>query len=227
MEEYRELLRVDWERRHGALGRRVPLESGRMLASPAAAAPRLAPLRRLRRELFARFLRQLDSRDAIGFADPAAARVEVRRILDELLATGDSAPLNAGERLRLEEEVVAEICGFGPLDPLFDDPTVSDVLVNGPHEVWVDRFGRLEKTRVRFDDEAHLLRLLGRLVASQGRHLDEASPLVDVRLADGSRLHALIPPLCAVPVVSIRRQRATPFRLAELCACAIPMTRLP
>jgi pilus assembly protein CpaF len=222
MEELRQLLRGDWERRHGALGRRAPAigeRQGGVLVAAAAETPKLPPQRRLRREVFARFLHQLDSRQTAGFTDRAAARAQVRRILDDLLAAGESPPLAAGERARLEEAVVAEICGFGPVDPLFEDPTVSDVLVNGPYEVWVDRFGRLEKTRVRFDDEEHLMRLLGRLVASQGRHLDEASPLVDVRLPDGSRLHALIPPLCAVPVVSIRRQRAIPFRLEELYAC--------
>ncbi len=146
-------------------------------------------------------------------------RSGVRRILDQLLAADDGVHLSAGERSRIEEEVYSEISGFGPLDQLFADPTISDVLVNGPREVWVDRFGRLERTDVKFDDDEHLLRLLGRVVAKHGRHLDEASPLVDVRLGDGSRLHALIPPICEVPIVSIRRKRAVPFRLGELYAC--------
>jgi pilus assembly protein CpaF len=127
--------------------------------------------------------------------------------------------MSDADRLLLEGELIAEICGFGPLDPLFADPTVSDILVNGPAEVWVDRFGRLERTAVRFDDAAHLSRLLGRLVATHGRNLDEASPSVDVRLSDGSRLHAVIPPLSRAPVVSIRRLRVIPFRPEELCAC--------
>ncbi len=218
--EYRELLRTSWQQRRGLSSRQA--SAGRVPATqavPDAAEPRLAPPQRLRREVFARFLRQIETRGAADLKDHSAMRAGVRRILDQLLSADAGASLSAGERSRLEEDVVSEIAGFGPLDILFADPTVSDVLVNGPHQIWVDRFGRLEPTDVRFDDDEHLLRLLGRVVASQGRHLDEASPLVDVRLADGSRLHALIPPICAVPIVSIRRQRTAPFRLPELYAC--------
>lgn len=146
-------------------------------------------------------------------------RARVRRILDQALAEADAPALSPGERSHVEDEVIAEVRGLGPLEPLFADPTVSDVLVNGPHDVWVDRFGRLEHTRVRFDDEDHLRRLLTRLVSSHGRHLDEGSPAVDVRLADGSRLHAVIPPLAPAPIVSIRRLRSVPFRLEELYEC--------
>jgi pilus assembly protein CpaF len=119
----------------------------------------------------------------------------------------------------LEEELAAELHGIGPLEGLVRDHTVSDILVNGPYDVWVDRHGRLERTDVRFDDEAHLLRLLARLTAAHGRHIEEATPYVDVRLADGSRLHAMIPPLTAGgPVMAIRRARTTPLRLEHLCA---------
>ncbi len=220
--EYRDLLRTSWQRRRGLAGRRTKAPAASVPAvhaTGAASGPKLGPPQRLRREAFARFLREIETRGAFDLKDHSAMHAGVRRILDQLLSADDSASLSAGERSRIEEEVVSEISGFGPLDVLLADPTVSDVLVNGPYDVWVDRFGRLEHTEVRFDDSDHLQRLLGRVVASHGRHLDEASPLVDVRLADGSRLHALIPPICEVPIVSIRRKRSVPFRLAELYAC--------
>ena len=130
-------------------------------------------------------------------------RTRVRSILELELASHDPPQLLGDEVSHLEDAVVAEVCGLGPIDALLGDPTVSDILVNGHENIWVDRFGKLERTTVRFDNQAHLMRLLGRLVAAHGRHLDEASPLVDVRLADGSRLHALIPPLCAEPEVAV------------------------
>jgi pilus assembly protein CpaF len=217
--DYRQLLRANWERRHGARSRRTGHRAdadGR--PADAAAGVRLGPAQRLRRRLFERFLQDLEMRGT-ATVDRQQTRQRVAGLLDRMLSEKDAATLGPGERARLEEEVIAEVVGFGPLEPLFADPSVSDVLVNGPHEVWVDRFGRLEATAVRFDDQDHLLRLLGRVVDGHGRHLDEASPMVDIRLQDGSRLHALIPPICPVPVVSIRRQRPIPFRLGELYAC--------
>ncbi len=221
---YRQLLVDGWHHRYGTPAKRAPetktdRRAAGMLAAPEpVGSPKLSPARRLRQEVFGRFLRDVELRGAAGAAEPDVTRDRVHRILGEMQAARDQ-PLSPSERSRVEEEVISEVCGLGPLDPLFADPSISDVLVNGPDEVWVDRFGRLEHTAVRFDDEAHLLRLLGRVVDAHGRHLDEASPTVDVRLKDGSRLHAMIPPLCEVPLVSIRRQRAVPFRLGELYAC--------
>ncbi|HEX6900175.1 MAG TPA: CpaF family protein [Thermoanaerobaculia bacterium] len=219
--EYRGLLQRSWERRRGLSSRRAETppgqEAGLLTAPVPGAADRKRP-RVLRQRLFERFLRDIEWKGASDLLGPGEARARVRRLLDEL-ADADAEALTAVERAQLEDEVVAEVCGAGPLEPLFADPTVSDVLVNGPDEVWVDRFGRLELTGVRFDGDDHLMRLLGRLVASQGRHLDEAVPYVDVRLPDGSRLHALIPPLAAHPVMSVRRARPVPFRLEELCSC--------
>lgn len=180
---------------------------------------RLAPPRRLRAQLFERILREVESEGLDGLREPVAARGRARRVLARALEERGAPPLSPVERDRLESELVAELIGLGPLEPLFADPTVSDVLVNGPDEVWIDRFGRLERTDVRFDDESHLRRLLQRMVSAHGRHLDEASPMVDVRLDDGSRLHALLPPLCPTgPIVSIRRARTVPLRLDELHA---------
>ncbi len=217
--DYRELLRASWaERKNPGAARRAARAERTVGVLGAEGAPSAPVPRRQRRQILDRFLKSVDQRGTAALPGPGEARRRVGRLVDEAVAAGQLAPLDAGERARLEDEVVAEIRGLGPLEPLFSDPTVSDILVNGPDEVWVDRFGRLERTGVRFDDGAHLLRILGRLVGSQGRHLDEASPHVDVRLPDGSRLHALIPPLAAAPVVSIRRMRPVPFRLEELAA---------
>ena len=215
--EYRKLLQQSWERRRGLSPRQGEARGGQEAGLLTAPSPDRRRPRLLRRRLFESFLRDLEWKGASDLLKPGEARARIRRLLEGELAEAEA--LSASERGQLEDEVVAEVCGAGPLEPLFADPTVSDILVNGPDEVWVDRFGRLELTDVRFDGDAHLLRLLGRLVASQGRHLDEAVPYVDVRLADGSRLHALIPPLAAHPVMSVRRMRPVPFRLAELCSC--------
>ncbi len=219
MTDYRELLRAGWRHRRNAAGDRhgTPAERTVGVLGGDAATNESAP-RRQRRQVLELFLKSVDQRNSTAQIGSREARQRVSRLVDDAVASGGMAPLDARERVKLEDQVVAEIRGLGPLEPLFSDPTVSDILVNGPDEVWVDRFGRLERTRIRFDDAAHLSRILGRLVGSQGRHLDEASPHVDVRLPDGSRLHALIPPLAVAPVVSIRRMRPVPFRLEELAA---------
>jgi len=209
---YRERLRGSWAQRHGATvaSRRKRDET---------AAQRVAPPRRLRQQLFERVLRDIESEGLVGLREPVVVRTRARRVMARALEERGAVPLAPIERERLENELVAELSGLGPLEPLFSDPTVSDILVNGPDEVWVDRFGKLERTGVRFDDENHLRRLLSRMVSAHGRHLDEASPMVDVRLGDGSRLHALLPPLSAKgPTVSVRRSRSVPLRLDELFA---------
>ena len=182
--EYRQLLRQSWGQRRGISPRRADAQGAQPSGLLTAAVPDRRRPRLLRKRLFESFLRDIEWKGASDLLGPGEARVRIRRLLDEQ-SEEDADALSAEERSHLEEEVVAEVCGAGPLEPLFADPTVSDVLVNGPDEVWVDRFGRLELTGIRFDDDEHLLRLLGRLVASQGRHLDEAMPYVDVRLPDG------------------------------------------
>jgi pilus assembly protein CpaF len=221
--EYREVLRESWAARRGGLaGRSRDDARASMLRSEIGrpvARTRRGPLQRLRRHLLARLLREIELEGYSDLETPERVREQVARQVDEAVSHHEVASLSVEERSHVIEELVADICGLGPVDALFSDPTVSDILVNGPWEVWVDRFGRLERTAVRFDDEQHLMRLLDRLVATHGRHLDEASPYVDVRLADGSRLHAMIPPLAVAPIMSIRRSRAVPFRIAELFDC--------
>jgi pilus assembly protein CpaF len=141
---------------------------------------------------------------------------QIRRIVEDMLA-GDETPLSRHEREQLVLEVEHETFGLGPLEPLMQDPTVSDILVNGSKEVYVERRGKLERTRVIFRDDKHLLQIIERIVSAVGRRVDESSPMVDARLPDGSRVNAVIPPLALDgPVLSIRRFAADPYRMADL-----------
>src|SRR6202046_2013571 len=121
-------------------------------------------------------------------------RREVAQILESLVV-GESAPMNLQERERLSQEVLDEVFGLGPLEPLLADPTVSDILVNTYKKIYVERKGILEQTAVQFRDDAHLMSIIARIVSAIGRRVDESSPMVDARLADGSRVNAIIPPL--------------------------------
>src|SRR5271169_4597740 len=132
-------------------------------------------------------------------------RREVGHIL-EALVVGESTPMNLQERERLAQEVLDEVFGLGPLEPLLADPTVSDILVNTYKRVYVERKGILELTTIQFRDDAHLMGIIDRIVSAIGRRVDESSPMVDARLADGSRVNAIIPPLAVDgPCMSIRR----------------------
>ena len=172
----------------------------------------------IRQALFDRLLRDLETGGAMVLRQPKRARARIRRVVRNAQERREVPQLHPDEVRQLEMDLLSELLGFGPLDRLLADPAVSDVLVNGPEEVWVDRYGKLEPTTVRFDSAEHLMRLVSRIVASTGRHLDEASPMVDVRLEDGSRLHAVIPPLVAEPTVSIRRMRQVRWNLEDLVA---------
>src|SRR5215831_3964674 len=115
-------------------------------------------------------------------------------------------PLSGPEKERLALEVLDEVFGLGPLEPLLQDPTITDILVNGAKEVYVERGGVLEETRIMFKDDAHLMHIIDKIVSAIGRRIDESSPMVDARLADGSRVNVIIPPLAIDgPHMSIRR----------------------
>jgi pilus assembly protein CpaF len=145
-------------------------------------------------------------------------RREVSQIL-EALVVGESTPMNLQERERLAQEVLDEVFGLGPLEPLLNDPTVSDILVNTYRRVYVERNGILEMTSVQFRDDAHLMGIIDRIVSAIGRRVDESSPMVDARLADGSRVNAIIPPLSVDgPCLSIRRFGRDPLTAEDLLA---------
>ena len=156
-------------------------------------------------------------------------RREVSQIL-EALVHGESAPMNLQERERLVQEVLDEVFGLGPLEPLLADPTVSDILVNTYKRVYVERKGILEQTAVQFRDDTHLLGIIDRIVSAIGRRIDESSPMVDARLADGSRVNAIIPPLSVDgPCLSIRRfghERLTAEDLVNNNSLSMPMLDL-
>src|SRR5579859_2716557 len=140
---------------------------------------------------------------------PQVNREDVRREVSQILealVVGESTPMNLQERERLAQEVLDEVFGLGPLEPLLADPTVSDILVNGHKRIYVERKGMLESTNVQFRDDVHLMGIIDRIVSAIGRRVDESSPMVDARLKDGSRVNAIIPPLSVDgPVLSIRR----------------------
>jgi pilus assembly protein CpaF len=147
---------------------------------------------------------------------PDRVNSEVSRLAEELLA-GESVPLSTFERERLVGEVHNELFGLGPLESLLADSTISDILVNSYSSVYIERRGKLEKTAVTFKDDEHLMRVIERIVSTVGRRIDEASPMVDARLTDGSRVNAIIPPLALDgPVLSIRRFGTNPLKMADL-----------
>ena len=170
-------------------------------------------------ELKTRIHRQLIDRLDLAKLDVLpreAVEQQIRRIVEDMLAI-DETPLSRKERDDLVVEIEHETFGLGPIEPLMQDPTISDILVNGSKSVYVERHGRLEPTRVIFRDDAHLLQVIDRIVSAVGRRVDESSPMVDARLPDGSRVNAIIPPLALDgPVLSIRRFAKDPFHMADL-----------
>jgi len=122
-------------------------------------------------------------------------------------------------RARLLDWVISDILGFGPLEPLLKEPTITEVMVNGFDNVYIERYGKVEKTRVAFENEAHLMRIIDRIVAPLGRRVDESSPMVDARLPNGYRVNAIIPPLSLIgPMLTIRKFAQTPFTAQDLVA---------
>ncbi|NBX57151.1 MAG: CpaF family protein [Gammaproteobacteria bacterium] len=141
----------------------------------------------------------------IGNVDERRVRMQIRETANRLINDA-SAPLSLLQRRHVVRQIEDEVMGLGPLEPLLADPSVSDILVNGAHQVYVERGGKIESTDVRFNDDAHLLNIIDRIVSKVGRRIDESMPMVDARLQDGSRVNAIIPPLAIDgPVLSIRR----------------------
>jgi pilus assembly protein CpaF len=153
---------------------------------------------RIQRQLIAELGPETDLNTSEG-------RHSVEALLNELVEA-EGLTLPRMERTRLLEAVIAEVLAFGPIEPLLRDPSVSEIMVNGPRQVWVERKGVLIHTDVRFEDDEHVRRIIDRIIAPLGRRCDEASPMVDARLPDGSRVNAIIPPLSLIgPVVTIRK----------------------
>jgi pilus assembly protein CpaF len=149
-------------------------------------------------------------------SDPESLKTRVREVVTQELAR-QSERLTADERAQLVEEVIDEVIGYGPIDRFVRDRSVTEIMVNGPDQVWVERGGLIEHTDARFADDEHVMRVIDRIVSAVGRRIDEASPMVDARLADGSRVNAIIPPLSLQgPVLTIRKFSAEALSSADL-----------
>ncbi len=193
-------------------------------ARPAVQAPRQQYLE-LKANVHRKLLNRLNL-EALAQADRSRAESEIRGLLGELLAE-ENVPLSLGEREALYGELLDDVFGLGPLEPLLRDPGVNDILVNTFRNVFVERNGILERVPATFQDDKHLLRVIDRIVSNVGRRVDDSSPMVDARLKDGSRVNAIIPPLAVDgPLLSIRRfpaERLKAEHLVGLRALTQPM----
>jgi pilus assembly protein CpaF len=187
----------------------------RLMGSIGGAAQNAKSFEELKRLIHGKLVDKLDL-SRVSDLDGETLRREIRLVVERLCDT-ENPLLNRMERERLIDEVLDETFGFGPLEVLLKDPTISDILINGPNKIYVERRGKMEKSDVRFRDNDHLLQIIDRIVSKVGRRVDETSPMVDARLPDGSRVNAIISPLALDGAsVSIRRFGANPLKLEDL-----------
>src|SRR5262249_39786298 len=170
-----------------------------------------------KKELHQQLIASMDL-SAIGTMNEQELRLEVRRAAEDLCRRSSDL-LSLSEREQLGEEVMDETFGLGPTEPLMRDATITDILINGPKTVYIERNGRLERAEIAFHDDRHLLQIVQRIAGRVGRRVDETTPMVDARLPDGSRINAIIPPLALDgALVSIRRFGASPLTIPLLLA---------
>ncbi len=147
-------------------------------------------------------------------------QVEVRRQIEEIFSKAvdeEGLALTRAERVRMLEQITDEIVGLGPLEPLLRDESITEIMVNGPRQVYIERGGKIELTNVTFQNDDHVMRIIDRIIAPIGRRVDESSPMVDARLVDGSRVNAIIPPISLIgPVITIRKFAASPLTVDDL-----------
>jgi len=173
--------------------------------------------RTVKDQVYSELLDRLDL-SLITSISPDQAREQIRETTYNILEQ-QSAPLSSEARARVVQAIEDEILGLGPLEPLLSDPTISDILVNGPDQVYVERKGKLHRTDITFSSDRHLLNIIDRIVSNVGRRIDESSPMVDARLSDGSRVNAIIPPLALDgPALSIRRFARELLQVSDLIA---------
>lgn len=172
-------------------------------------------LQELKSKIHRKLMDHLDLR-ILDELSPGDARKQVGDVIHDLVDTEDT-PLNADEKTSLVTEILNEVLGLGPLEPLLADPTISDILVNTYKQIYIERHGMLEKTPIRFQNDEHLMRIIDKIASSVGRRIDESSPMVDARLEDGSRVNAIIPPLAVDgPSLSIRKFSVDPYTMTDL-----------
>lgn len=209
----------------------IPVSDGPssgMYSSVRSDEPAFTPVEQLKLELHRRLIERLDLEALEKISDESVVVLQIRQAVAELMR-GETTPFSSAEREEVVEQIVYEVIGLGPIEPLFRDRTITDILVNGPKEIYVERGGRLTRALTSFRDDAHLLAIIDRIVSRVGRRVDESSPMVDARLPDGSRINAIIPPLAIDgPVLSIRRFGAeiTIQKLIELGALTDDMVIL-
>ena len=188
-----------------------PAPTGQRLMSQA---PVRESLREVKFRIQSRVIQDLDPKLDL------ANQVEVRRQIEEIFGRvidEEGLALTRAERVRMLEQITDEIIGLGPMEPLLRDETVTEIMVNGPRQVYIERNGRLELTNVVFQNDDHVMRIIDRIIAPIGRRIDESSPMVDARLTDGSRVNAIIPPLSLIgPVITVRKFSASPFTVDDL-----------
>ena len=195
-----------------------PVEAPSRLQELHVRRPAVAPARDaymdLKNRIQDKLIAELDPTMDISHTD------EVRRTIEEMYDTilaQESIILSRSERQRLFEQIVAEILGYGPIEPLLADETITEIMVNGAKNIYIERKGMLEKVNTSFESDEHLMRIIDRIVAPLGRRIDESSPYVDARLPDGSRVNAIIPPLSLIgPVLTIRKFARIPFTVENL-----------
>lgn len=189
-----------------------PVASGVRIAKPVGDKIQQEIKSAVHREL----IKRLDLEKLGLIQETKAASQELFAVIQQLISEHDT-PLSSVERFRLAQQVLDEVFGLGPLEPLLEDSTISDILVNGSNQVFVERKGVLEKTNVVFKDDRHLMHIIDKIVSSVGRRIDESSPMVDARLKDGSRVNAIIPPLAIDgPSLSIRKFGSKPLTAEDL-----------
>src|SRR3954464_6408234 len=205
----------------------LPAPVGPPAGGGGASGPPSAPSQRLMtqapvRESFRDVKFRIQSR-VIQDLDPKldlSNQVEVRRQIEEIFGKvidEEGLALTRAERVRMLEQITDEIIGLGPLEPLLRDESITEVMVNGPRQVYIERSGRLELTNVVFQNDDHVMRIIDRIIAPIGRRVDESSPMVDARLTDGPRGNAITPPLSLIgPVITIRKFAASPFTVDDL-----------
>ncbi len=187
----------------------------RLAAMPRTSDPKECGYEELKQRIHAKLVDKLDL-SRVGELEGDTLRREIRLVVEHLCDTEDTL-LNRSERDRLVSEVLDETFGLGPLEMLLKDPTISDILINGPKNVYCERRGKMEKTNVVFRDNKHLMQIIDRIISKVGRRVDETCPMVDARMLDGSRFNAIIPPLALDGAcVSIRRFGANPLKLEDL-----------
>jgi len=195
-----------------------PVEAPSRLKELRVRRPVVAPARDayldLKNRIQDRLIAELDPTMDISHTD------EVRRTIEEMYDTilaHENIILSRTERQRLFEQIVAEILGYGPIEPLLADETITEIMVNGSQSIYIERKGMIEKVNTTFESDEHLMRIIDRIVAPLGRRIDESSPYVDARLPDGSRVNAIIPPLSLIgPVLTIRKFAKTPLTVENM-----------